>query len=57
MGREAPRASTQQHNQSRDGQARATTDEDRRAVRRGQWVQAAVAAGYADQPTRRGGAA
>ena len=53
MGCEDPRASSQQHNQRRDGQARATTDQDRWAVRRDRWAQAAAAAGYADQPTRR----
>jgi hypothetical protein len=57
MGREHPRASNQPHKPGSNGQARATTDEDRRAARRDLWAQAAAAAGYGEHPPRcRGGA-
>lgn len=53
--RDYPRASNQHPDQGPNGQARATTDEDRRAARRDLWTQAAAAAGYADQSRPAGG--
>jgi hypothetical protein len=50
MGREHPRASNHPHKPGPNDQARATTDEDRRAARRDLWAQAAAAAGYGEPP-------
>ncbi len=52
MGRESPRASTQQSGQGRNGPLWGP-DQDRRAARRDLWAEAATAAGYGDQPATR----